>query len=465
METKRIKREYEKMTKFVAIMLMSCWTLTNVTHQRRHFCRYSLSVFVSVLFSLLLLLNCVESRQEYQQESEGWTTSTATLSQARALLASTSTNDLIFFAGGILSFTSVSDRVDIYNVTSGIWTTATLSLPRGGLAAASSGNLVFFAGGGNSLNFILQTNFFSGNASNRVDIFNTSDGSWSIATLSQARTGLAATSVGGLILFGGGVSNASEFSNIVDIYNVSNNMWTTATLSQTRAGLAATSIANRYALFAGGATNSSNTSADYSNIVDIYDSFSGLWNTTTLSEAPVDLAATSINNLAFFAGGYEQGNNSGISNVVDIFDSTSQTWSTATLSQARELLAAASIGDIVVFGGGSPDGFTASAVVDMYNVTSNIWLNTTLSQPRAGLAAASSSSSVSTNKILFGGGLSNTGMSNIVDIFDIPLPPPTPVATSTPTPTPKLSVSALIGGSFELVLVLGLCLVISLLPQ
>jgi len=388
----------------------------------------------------------------------GITQSIATLSEARAWIAATSSGDLIFFAGGILSFTSVSDRVDIYNVTSGIWTTATLSLPRGGLAAASSGNLVFFAGGGNSLNFILQTNFFSGNASNRVDIFNTSDGSWSIATLSQARTGLAATSVGGLILFGGGVSNASEFSNIVDIYNVSNNMWTTATLSQTRAGLAATSIANRYALFAGGATNSSNTSADYSNIVDIYDSFSGLWNTTTLSEAPVDLAATSINNLAFFAGGYEQGNNSGISNVVDIFDSTSQTWSTATLSQARELLAAASIGDMVVFGGGSPDGFTMSAVVDMYNVTSNIWFTASLSQPRAGLAASSSSSSVSTNKILFGGGLSNTGISNIVDIFDIPLPPP-------PTPTPKLSVSTLIGGPFELALVLGLCLVISLLPQ
>jgi hypothetical protein len=39
--------------------------------------------------------------------------------------------------------------VDIYNVTSGIWTKATLSIPRVELAATSSQNLVFFGGGWN----------------------------------------------------------------------------------------------------------------------------------------------------------------------------------------------------------------------------------------------------------------------------------------------------------------------------
>jgi hypothetical protein len=54
--------------------------------------------------------------------------------------------------------------------------------------------------------------------------------------------------------------------------------------------------------------------------------------------------------LAFFGGGQTNGNQS--SNVVDIFNSTSQTWSTSTLSQARYWLSASSIGEIVAFGGG-----------------------------------------------------------------------------------------------------------------
>jgi hypothetical protein len=71
---------------------------------------------------------------------------TTTLSQARYVLAATSSGELVFFAGGYNS-TGPSNRVDIYNVTSGSWTTSTLSIPRVDLAATSSQNLVFFGGG------------------------------------------------------------------------------------------------------------------------------------------------------------------------------------------------------------------------------------------------------------------------------------------------------------------------------
>jgi hypothetical protein len=67
---------------------------------------------------------------------------------------------------------------------------------------------------------------------------------------------------------------------------------------------------NRYALFGGGYI---------SNVVDIFDSLSGKWNTTTLSQTRYYLAATSVGNLAFFGGGTPT------SKVVDIFNSTSQT--------------------------------------------------------------------------------------------------------------------------------------------
>jgi hypothetical protein len=84
--------------------------------------------------------------------------------------------------------------------------------------------------------------------------------------------------------------------------------------------------------------------------------------------------------------------------------------------QARFYLASSSIGDIVAFGGGW-NGSTYYSVVDMLNVTSHTWFTVNLSQPRAWLASTSS-----TNKIFFGGGYNrSSGLSNLVDIFEIPL--------------------------------------------
>jgi hypothetical protein len=84
-------------------------------------------------------------------------TYTTTLSQARCCLASTSSGELVFFGGGSLNSLGPStDRVDIYNVTSGSWTTATLSIPRHYFAATSSQNLVFFGGGWNVTTFLIE---------------------------------------------------------------------------------------------------------------------------------------------------------------------------------------------------------------------------------------------------------------------------------------------------------------------
>jgi len=371
--------------------------------------------FICLLFTLCLLVRDVLLPAVVAQS--GITQTTATLNEARYNLAATSSGALVFFGGGY-NATGPSDRVDIYNVTSGSWTTATLSVPRAFLAAASSGSLVFFAGGWNGTT-----------ASNQVDIYNVSDGSWSTATLIQARCCLAATSVGNLVLFGGG-----WISNLVDICNVTNNTWTTATLSQARGMLTATSVANRYVIFAGGYNGTSS-----SNVVDIFDSFIGIWNTTTLSIGRNVPAATSLGNLAFFGGGdpYNYGDPF---NIVDIYNATAKTWTTATLSQNRTNLAAASIDDIVAFGGGNPNSYSYSAFVDMYNVTNSSWFIATLSQARNYLAAASS-----TNKIFFGGGQnSGHGYSNTVDIFAIPPPlPPTPStplnAGTTPLSPPAVS--------------------------
>ena len=77
--------------------------------------------------------------------------------------------------------------------------------------------------------------------------------------LSQARSGLAATSIGDYALFGGG--NGSSFYAVVDAYDNSLVRTTPTTLSRVRDSLAATSIGN-YALFGGGRLSASSYSSD-----------------------------------------------------------------------------------------------------------------------------------------------------------------------------------------------------------
>src|SRR5690349_12736354 len=87
------------------------------------------------------------------------------------------------------------------------------------------------------------------------------------------------------------------FAVVVDIYNLSNNSWTTASLSQARGYLAATSVGN-LALFAGGGNGNL-----YFSVVDIYNVASNTWTTANLFQACGDFAATTVWNLTIFAGG------------------------------------------------------------------------------------------------------------------------------------------------------------------
>jgi len=150
----------------------------------------------------------------------------------------------------------------------------------------------------------------------------------------------------------------------VDIFNSASGTWTTTTLSQARFDLAATSVGD-FALFGGGIGNSDDSDA----VVDIFNSTSGTWTTTTLPVAFVSLAATSVGKLALFGGGQV---NNDFSALVDIFNSASGTWTTATLSVARSALGATSVGDFALFGGGVVNNVTtgnASAVVDIFHLT------------------------------------------------------------------------------------------------
>ena len=192
------------------------------------------------------------------------------LSQKRFGLGATTVGSKAIFAGGGTVGGGVSNVVDIYDASLGAptnpaaWSTATLSQAREWLCAVTVGNKAIFAGGR-----------LSGGvpASNRVDIYDASSGTWSTASLSQVRYNLAATTLGNIGIFGGGNDLSGSCFDRVDIYDASLGeptdpaAWATDALSQARANLAATTVGD-YAIFAGGQVGS-----NYSDVVDIYSSW------------------------------------------------------------------------------------------------------------------------------------------------------------------------------------------------
>ncbi len=83
----------------------------------------------------------------------------------------------------------------------------------------------------------------------------------------------------------------------------------------------------------------------------------GTWSTARLSVARTQLAATSVGNVAIFAGGLVG------PNAVDLYNSASGTWSTAQLSVGRYDLSATSVGNVAIFAGGNAGGMFRVALL------------------------------------------------------------------------------------------------------
>ncbi len=361
-------------------------------------CRHLVMLLLLLMSALqTIAVPTVFAAQVQQRAAKGW--SVANLSQSRSDITATVVGDLAIFAGGNSS-KGYSNVVDMYNAEAGQWSTAALSQARNSLVATAVNGSAIFAGGFNS--------WFS----NVVDIYNVSKGQWSTGALSQGREDLVATTVGNLAIFAGGTGPAwASNSNIVDIYNSGTGQWSAAALSQGRFGLAATTVGND-AIFAGGEVNNPSGGYTYSAVVDIYNSSTGQWSTSKLSQARGGLAATTVGDEAIFAGG---GSGTGSpSDVVDIYNSSTGQWSTSKLSQARSSLAAITVGDEAIFAGGWSGTGSPSDVVDIYNSSTGQWSTSKLSQARGNLAATTFG-----DEAVFAGGWSGTGSSsNVVDIYN-----------------------------------------------
>lgn len=74
-----------------------------------------------------------------------------------------------------------------------------------------------------------------------------------------------------------------------------------------------------------------------SNAIDVYNSTTGVWSPSNLSEARASVAATSVGDVAFFAGGLpERHTGAVLSNAIDVHNSTNESWSILQLVVARQ---------------------------------------------------------------------------------------------------------------------------------
>ena len=294
----------------------------------------------------------------YDASTDSW--SSASLSIPRAGLGATAVGDLALFAGGYAAGPVPSNRIDVLDTQSMTWSTATLSVARGSLGATTVGTKSIFAGGGGS-----------GGVSNVVDIYDSALGlpsnpaAWSTASLSVARSQIAAVTVGDLAIFAGGFILGGVPQDAVDIYDDSTGLWSTASLSVPRIlGFSGAAVIGTKAFFCGGHTSASG-GPNMSDVIDIYDAQTGLWSTATLPADRGYMGVTALGNTLLCAGGQA----TGFASSADVYlldGDTAAHIATQSLSLSRSHLCAVTVSGRALFAGGQPIGLNTTAVVDIY---------------------------------------------------------------------------------------------------
>jgi hypothetical protein len=187
-------------------------------------------------------------------------------------------------------------------------------------------------------------------------------------TLTRARGHIAAATVGGQVLFAGGIDLVAAHAD-VDIYDSSLGApsdpaaWTPTMLSAARVlyGNGSATVGAR-AFFGGGFV--SPNPPTLSDVVDIYDAETGAWTNTALSSPRAQVAATALGNTVLFAGGVDA--TLAASDVVDVYDADKGTFGPlAHLSIPRFESAATSVGGRAMFAGGT-DGQFHYARIDVF---------------------------------------------------------------------------------------------------
>jgi hypothetical protein len=258
-------------------------------------------------------------------------------------------NDM-FVAGNKLIITETPDYgpsgdLSIYDPSLNNWTNTKMVEPRINYAHAVIGNKIFFAGG--FRDFIGPLDLGSETA--RVDIYDLTTNSWSVANLSEPRGMIKTAVVDNKIFFAGGIMSNGSFSNKVDIYDVQSNTWSITEFKGTPRVIKASVTAQNKIFFIGGFTR---------------------W------EDPTGFGYTGTTS----------------TKTIDVFDYNTGTWSIENMDFNRNYFSAIAVNDKVYIAGGSvgiaPYGNPLSSDVEIINVNTLIHTHSCLSQPTVNGAVA-----------------------------------------------------------------------------
>jgi len=234
------------------------------------------------------------------------------LSVPRFALSAVSHGNLALFAGGGNTLGEVYDIVEVYNVNTHQWETPMLlSAPRTSMGSAVAGDLAFFAGGGDADNVVM---------SDRVDIYNFTSGTWDTATLSQARSFPGITVAQNKVIIAGGSLANGVPTGRVDIYDLLTGTWSVAELSTARGFYYQSTTVCGLAYFVGsgtfdqGWTNGTDT-------IDVYNPATDFWSVMTLPVKVTENAVVAIDSTLFSAGGFCENNppSGYVLNTVEMF--------------------------------------------------------------------------------------------------------------------------------------------------
>lgn len=270
----------------------------------------------------------------YDVQDGSW--KSTSLKPARRGMAVVSSGNKVFFAGGN-SGDMLYDNVDIYNVSTGEWTVTHLSEPRTLLAAAAVGNKVLFAGG-------ISEDLM--NQSNAVDIYDIPSGNWTQASLTNAKYGLTAVTAGDKVYFAGGKNymGTSFGYNDIDIYNSTTNTLSRASFVELIGGISGVVLGDH--IYWGG------TNAQSAGKAEIWSTANSKLETTCLTysrEYPTALVKNS--DIVFFTQGVGLWDEV-IDKRFDIYHTETGQWSVGELPQAMGGVAAISINNTIYIAGG-----------------------------------------------------------------------------------------------------------------
>lgn len=227
---------------------------------------------------------------------------TDTLPVSRTEYAAIKVGNKIYHAGGYLYNNTSAQSMDVFDLTNRTWQSINMPTGRAYMGAASSGSKIFFAGG---------LDVSSRTISNVVSIYDTLSGTWATAQLSEPRYQIKAEAVGNKVLFFGGTRAIGSVggylaffdSKKIDIYDTSNNTWTVTEASVPMTPGAAITVQGK-AYFAGGSSWSYGSFQGFTDTIYIYNPQNNTFNKSyKLSVKRENIAVAEVGDSILFSGG------------------------------------------------------------------------------------------------------------------------------------------------------------------